>query len=459
MGTAKTLTESLLFPAILFLGLLFCFPPALHAPQSHHADVVVAHGVSARETSTVLERQHPGGYDVTTVADARAARRAVVEREAVAGYVTGAQRDVLYVAKANGLSLEQALTQQFTALSAHRHVALAVTDVAPTLSKDQTGNTLVYFGVAWSIPGYILATTLQRAVTFNRRKKLLAIAGSSALFSVVGFLVGAGLGYLPDDPSAIAVGFLLMSAVATFATGMAPFTKQFFPAAGMGLFIVLSVPSSGVVPASMLPTFFQDLHEVMPLANAVDALRGALYFGGTGVLGPALVLCAWTAAGLALLGLDAWRHDRQAARQGADEREIEEPPVEDPSVEAPTPTALPVRHHHHFGEPMPTLEGTVLDAQQEPVRHAAVTVIGTSGRQLVRTTTNARGEYAVTGLPEGYVSVVTASLGYVPVVHQRLLQSGAVARVDVTLHGRRGSVSLAHGPGRTPPENMTRTSR
>ncbi|WP_443031381.1 carboxypeptidase-like regulatory domain-containing protein [Streptomyces sp. 3214.6] len=60
------------------------------------------------------------------------------------------------------------------------------------------------------------------------------------------------------------------------------------------------------------------------------------------------------------------------------------------------------------------LFGTVRNAQQRPVRHAAVTVIDTRGRQLVRTTTNAEEEYAVTGLPEGYISVVVSSSGLRP---------------------------------------------
>jgi hypothetical protein len=185
----------------------------------------------------------------------------------------------------------------------------------------------------------------------------------------------------------------------------------------------------------------------MPLANAVDALRGVMYFDGAGVLKPVLVLCAWLTAGIALLGLDTWRHHRAAVRRLAEgeQEDIEEPPVEDPSVEAPTPTALPV-HRHHFGEPVPMLEGTVRDGRQQPVRHAAVTVMDTSGRQLVRTTTNAQGEYAVTGLPEGYISVVVSLLGRKPVVHQMLLQSGAVMRADVTLHDR-PKAGVASGAG------------
>ncbi|MGN5377383.1 hypothetical protein ACQ4WX_05665 [Streptomyces lasalocidi] len=190
-------------------------------------------------------------------------------------YAAKGKDAVLYVAKANGTALEQALAKGFATVAARHHQKLAITDVAPTVSKDENGTTPVYFGVAWNVPGYILATTLLRAVTFNRRKKMLAIVAASALFSVVGFLIGTGLGYFPDEPSALGIAFLLSTAVATFSLGMAPLTKQFFPLAGLGLYIVLSVPSSGVAPVPLLPTFFQDLHAVMPLGNAVDALRGS----------------------------------------------------------------------------------------------------------------------------------------------------------------------------------------
>ncbi|MFE8949589.1 carboxypeptidase regulatory-like domain-containing protein [Streptomyces sp. NPDC007856] len=439
---ARVLVETLTIPAVLFLGLLFCFPMAFHQPQPHHAKLVIADPAVEYRVETALQRQHPGGFDVTAVADAREARRAVLDRDAVAGFTATSRHAVLYVAKANGASLEQALTKGFAQLAAHNHQKLTVTDVAPTVSKDGSGATLVYFGIAWNVPGYILATTLLRAVTFDRRRKLLTIAGVAGLFSAVGFLVGVGLGFFPNDPAALAIAFLLTTAVATFSLGMAPFVKHFFPLAGLGLYVVLSVPSSGLVPVQLLPGFFQGLHAVMPLGNAVDALRGVLYFNDAGVLKPVLVLCGWIIAGMALLGLDAWRHHRMAVRRGVeDEQEdIPEPPMEDPSMEAPAPTALPV-HPHHFGEPLPMLEGAVRDGEQQPLRHAAVTVMDTGGRQLVRTTTNARGEYAVTGLPEGYISVVVSHPGRDPLVHQKLLQSGVAVRADFTLHDRRNGTS------------------
>ncbi|MGW2462691.1 carboxypeptidase regulatory-like domain-containing protein [Streptomyces sp. NPDC001761] len=449
ISAARVLVETLTIPAALFLGLLFCFPLAFHQPEPHHAKLVVADLAVERKVDTALQAQRPGGFDVTAVADAREARRAVLDRDAVAGFATKGGHAVLYVAGADGASLEQALTTGFTQLAVHNHQKLTVTDVAPTVSKDGSGATLVYFGIAWNVPGYILATTLLRAVTFNRRTKLITIAGVAGLFSAVGFLVGVGLGFFPNDPTALAIAFLLTTAVATFSLGMAPFVKHFFPLAGLGLYVVLSVPSSGLVPVQLLPRFFQDLHAVMPLGNAVDGLRGILYFDHVGVLKPVLVLCAWITAGLALLGLDAWRHHRMAVRRGAEDenQDIPEPPVEDPSVEAPAPTALPV-HPHHFGEPLPMLEGTVRNGEQQPVRHAAVTVMDTGGRQLVRTTTNARGEYAVTGLPEGYISVVVSHPGRDPLVHQKVLQSGVAVRADFTLHDRRDGTSVRAGAQR-----------
>jgi hypothetical protein len=405
--------------------------------------VAVADRAVARRIDSELRRQHPGGFDITAVTDGRAARQAVLDRHAAAGFVGHGRHPVLYVAKANGMSFEQTLRTVFTKVAAGSHHRLTVEDVAPTASKDLLGSTLLYFGIAWSVPGYILATTLLRAVTFTRRRKLLTIVGAAALFSVAGYLSGTHLGYLPADPSAMAIAFLLTMAVATSASGLALFTRQFFPAVGMGLFIVLSIPTSGgAVAAPMLPPFFQHVHAVMPLANALDALRGVLYFDGAGVFKPVLVLCAWIAAGAVLLGLDAWLRNRRAAGLSADgdQEEVKEAPVDDPALEMPIPTALPVHRHHHFGEPVPMLVGTVHDSELRPVRGAAVLVMDTAGRQLLRTITDEHGEYAATGLPEGYISVVILSAGRNPMVHQRLLRPGAIARADFALHGRHAKV-------------------
>jgi len=114
-------------------------------------------------------------------------------------------------------------------------------------------------------------------------------------------------------------------------------------------------------------------------------------------------------------------------------------------MESPLPTALPV-HRHHFGEPEPDLVGAVHDPRRRPVPRALVTVLDPGGRQLVSTLTNAQGEYAATGLPEGYLSIVATLPGKQPAVQQRLLRSGDVVRADFMLRNRHGAVPETVAP-------------
>ncbi|MFF1396301.1 carboxypeptidase regulatory-like domain-containing protein [Streptomyces sp. NPDC058287] len=432
-AAAKALAEAAWFPAVLFLGVIFFFAPALHAPAPHHVRVVVAGGAEADRVDAKLRAQTAGGFDVTPVADRERARQAVLDRDALAGYAVDGGHPVLYVAKADGASLEQMLITSFGKVAGAADT-LTVRDVVPTTAEDPMGSAVLYFGIAWNIPAYILATTLLRAVTLNRRRKLLALAVVAAVFSIVGYAVGAGLGYLNPEPSVMAVAFLLTTAVATTASGLAPFTGRFLPAIGMTLFIVMSIPTSGgAVPAPLLPEFYQNVHAVMPLANAIDALRGILYFGGAGVLKPVLVLCGWIAGGVALLALDHGRH-RRAALEDA----LAEPPADDPALETPVPAALPV-HRHHFGEPVPALAGLVRDVDQEPVRGAVVVVLDSRGRQLVSTVTDEQGRYAVTGLPEGHLGIVASAPGRHPLALRKSLRAGETVDADFTLRGREES--------------------
>ncbi|WP_051951777.1 carboxypeptidase regulatory-like domain-containing protein [Actinacidiphila yeochonensis] len=474
----RTLAETLWFPAALFLGFLFCFAPALHSPAPHHARVAVAG--SASQVASDLRRQYPGGFEVSSVSDAAAARQAVLDRDAAAGLVTG-DSPVLYVATADGASLSQKMGAIMTAVAAGHGQKLTVRDVVPTTAGDPLGTSAVYLAIAWSVPGYLLATALLRAVAFDRRRRFLVVLGVAALFSAAGSAVSAGLGYLPVTPSTMGIAFLLTTAVATAASGLAPFTRQFFPAVGMGMFIVLSIPTSGgPAPAPLLPPVFRFLHSVMPLGNAVDALRGTVYFDGAGTLKPVLVLLGWIAAGAGLMALDALLHHRRDARDAArrdlaaregvpdvpDVAEIAqsagfaqsaesagfaepaEPPADDPALDYPAPTALPA-HRHHFGEREPDLVGTVHGAGLGPVRHAAVTVVDGHGRRLVRTTTDEDGGYALAGLPEGHLIIIASAAGRTPAVQRRHLRPGAVVQADFALDGATGVAGATGATGAT----------
>ncbi|MEU3419165.1 carboxypeptidase-like regulatory domain-containing protein [Streptomyces murinus] len=99
-------------------------------------------------------------------------------------------------------------------------------------------------------------------------------------------------------------------------------------------------------------------------------------------------------------------------------------------------------HRHRFGEPEPDLLGTVTDSHGRPVPRTLVTVLDPGGRQLVSTLTNAHGEYAATGLPEGCLSVVAT----LPVVQQRPPRRGRTGGLPAA--GPRGRArSGAHDRG------------
>ncbi|MEV5755026.1 DUF3533 domain-containing protein [Actinoallomurus sp. NPDC052308] len=114
--------------------------------------------------------------------------------------------------------------------------------------------------------------------------------------------------------------------------------------AAVTLFIMLSVPSSGLtVPVDLLRGFFRFLHPVLPMGNAADALRDVDYFDDRQLGRPTAVLCAWIAAGAALIVLGYVKQLRRLvreARAGMAEN-VPVPPAEDPTVELPEPVALP----------------------------------------------------------------------------------------------------------------------
>lgn len=56
-AAAKALAEAAWFPTVLFLGVIFFFAPALHAPAPHHVKVVVAGGAEADRVDAKLRAQ------------------------------------------------------------------------------------------------------------------------------------------------------------------------------------------------------------------------------------------------------------------------------------------------------------------------------------------------------------------------------------------------------------------
>ncbi|MET9859375.1 carboxypeptidase regulatory-like domain-containing protein [Streptomyces smyrnaeus] len=442
-ATVRTLAETLWFPAFFFTGFLVCYLLPFHNPVPHHVDVAVA-GPSAAQLEQALEHKSPGAFDIHQVADARAAQDAVTDREATAAYVPGAEHPKLYVAKADGYSLESVLQKTFTGVAQQSGGRLQVHEAAPTAPGDGMGTGLFYLVLACTIPSYVSVMMLLRATTLGRRKKVVTLVSIGVVESVVAFLVARSMEVVPNEPLAIPLVFLMTQAVALTSYGLVPFCKQFFPGVAMGLFVLLSMPSSGgAIPVQMVPGFFRALHPIMPMGNLIEALRGLFYFDGKDVWQHTLVICAWVLAGVALIALGAWKERRAARKEagaGAEEETAPaeptaEPPVEDPSFELPQPSAV-APHHRRMGLQEPNLTGQVTDEHGRPLPGVAITVTGTHGRELVRAITDQHGEYAAAGLSDQFVNVIASSPDRLAAVARLQIRDGHPLRHDFRLTAR-----------------------
>ncbi|MDJ1131158.1 carboxypeptidase regulatory-like domain-containing protein [Streptomyces iconiensis] len=440
-ATVRTLAQTLWFPAFFFTGFLVCYLLPFHNPVPHHVDVAVA-GPSAGQLEHALEQKSPGSFDIHQVADADAARDAVTNRDATAGFVPDAKSPQLFVAKADGYSLESVLQKTFTSVAQQSGGQLKMQDVAPTAPGDGMGTGLFYLVLACTIPSYVSVMMLLRATTFGRRKKVATFVAVGVVESVVAFFVARGMDVIPNEPLAIPLVFLMTQAVALTSYGLVPFFKQFFPGVAMGLFVLLSMPSSGgAIPVQMVPGFFRALHPIMPMGNLIEALRGLFYFDSKDIGRPVMVICAWVLAGIALILLGAWK-DRRAERKEAAEAAEPEPPVEDPSFELPQPAAV-APHTHRMGQQEPTLTGMVTDERGHPLQGVAITVTGTQGRELVRAITDEHGEYAASGLPDHFVNVIASSPDRLAAVARVLARDGHPARQDFRLAPRHAAAHTA----------------
>lgn len=419
-GKAQVLFNALWFPTFFVIGFLSFYLVPFHAPTPHHVPVAVVGQQPAAAMAAGFDAKLPGAYDITAVADPVAAQQAVLDRHTVAGYDPATQ--TLFLAKANGQALEQVLQATFGPVAAQVPGAqLHVVDLAPTASGDLTGAGLFYLLMVCNLAGYLTVMMLLQATTLSSGRKLAVLAGFGAVASTIAFGFGAALHVIPFNPVLLPLMFLLNQAVGWTTSGLVPLVRQYIAGAAMGLFVLMSIPSSGgAIPVDMVPGFFRFLHPIMPLGSAIDAARGMLYFHGAGILRPFLVLAAWFLVGLGLVTLNRAR-ERKAAAVSAGNLDGElETLTEQPVETQPEPAML---------------VGDVRGADGRRVTHGTVTITDYLGRQLARTTLSKEGTYAhsLAGVPPQYITVVVVARPYRAAADRIAVGHDATVRLDFTL--------------------------
>ena len=438
--TTRTLVTCLWLPALFMAGVLSSYLLAFHHPAPHHISIAVA----AAPTATArlqheLDLAVPGGFALRPAAGAAGARSAVLHLSAVAAYVPAGSHPLLYGAKADGLALETIVHQTFATVAAQAGGTLVFRELVPTVPGDALGTSPLYLILACVVPAYVMVVTMQRAVGFGRRARVVTFIAGGAVAAAASYLVAAdALHAIPQHPLDLLYLFLLTQAVSLTSYGLVPFFGGFFPGVAVTLFVLLGVPSSGgAISVELVPGLFSFLHPILPMGNGVDALRSIGYFGNSQLLRPTAVLCAWIAVGATLI-LIGYRKEQRHLVQGAQQLttdQVPAPPAEDPAVSLPEPVALPP-HQHQFGIEGPMLTGRVTDQSGQPLPGAAVIVTDLQGRQLVRTRADRNGEYAATGFSDANALVFATMPGRQASAAQLLLSSAEPMNQDFVLGAR-----------------------
>ncbi|WP_433370726.1 hypothetical protein ACQPZX_46050 [Actinoplanes sp. CA-142083] len=287
IAIAVVVGQALLIP-------LFAAPAANLAPRDLPIAVAGPPQVVAQ-----LEKEHPGAFEVTTVADAAAADSKIKDRDVYGAILVTATGAEVHVASAASPTVAQLLTQSAAALGSD----VAIRDVVPVDPDDPRGAGFVAGFLPLAITS-LLAGVLVYFFVPRRSARLIALTTFAALAGVAGAAVQIGwLGILPGDYWAVAGTLALFTlAISAAMTGIAALVGR--EGLGLGAVVMFLVGNaiSGIAAApELLPQPWGEVGQWLPIGAGGTLLRSVAYFGGSGGGFAATVLSAYAIGGLLLV--------------------------------------------------------------------------------------------------------------------------------------------------------------
>jgi len=305
--TAQALVAPVVAGLLLLVTLLVLIGTAIRDPKPHDIAVgIVGPAPAVAQITAAFATNAPGTFDFTTYSSEQDATSAIDSR-AVDGALLLGQPPRLIVAGAAGDTSAGVMTAAFTQVFARQGATLQVETVHPYASGDAHGLILFFVIVA-----VIISTLVAQVVLFTLAGRAGAPArvGVATLFAVLSGLTAMGTaswiagGFGGDFWTATAMVMLASAAVGMVVAGFARLMGRAGIALSVLVVVLLDLVSSGGPGGSqILPDFYRALAPWMPAPQLFGALRGALYFNDAGLTNPLIVLAAWLAAGLLLIGL------------------------------------------------------------------------------------------------------------------------------------------------------------
>jgi hypothetical protein len=333
MRSHRPLTAGLLI-ALVVVALQALLVPLFAGPASSIAprDLPLALAGPSPATAAIgqkLTAEHPGAFEITTVADAAAADAAIRDRSVYGAIVITASPQnpppepaptsagvEVHVASAAGPAVS-------TLLSQAAGPGAKVVDVVPLHSGDPRGTGFGAGFLPLAITS-LLAGLLIFLMVRGRGARLAALVAFAVVAGLAGAAVLQGwLDVLPGDYLAVAgVLGLFGMAVAGAMTGLGAVLDR--PGLGLGAVVLFLVGNAlGAVAAvpELLPQPWGAVGQALPIGAGATLLRSVAYFDGHGGLGAAIVLGSYAIVGLLLTAVGR-RRTAPATRAAAPEHAL-----------------------------------------------------------------------------------------------------------------------------------------
>ncbi|MEV8315971.1 hypothetical protein AB0Q95_17535 [Streptomyces sp. NPDC059900] len=345
-GPLRHVLLHLVTPLLMCLGMGLAYMGAFVTPEPHELPVaVVGSGEQTQALAQTIKDKAGDALDVRTVDSRSQAVDALRSMDISGAYVPDARSPEVIVATAGSDMSAMAVEKVFAPVAAEQGGAPKVSDVAPTVDDDPTGQGLFFLLVAVSIGSYASVAALGAAGAGMRMRARAGLAaGVSFAVSLIGAALAGPVFHLAHQGlwGVWAMAWLYSAGILFIGLGLHTFLKRWTTLAMMVLFVMLNFTSSGgLFEPELQNGFFGSLHAFWNGAGFVEGIRSHLYFGGYGLGGHVWTLAAWLVLGLLLVGVAAlWERrqrtaavpaaaPRSAAREQAAEQEEAEEEMEE----------------------------------------------------------------------------------------------------------------------------------
>lgn len=315
-----------LMPLFFLIVFSLCYTSALHSPKPHDFALTLAGPAETTHSlSSAIQDRAEGAFAISRTTSAKAARDDVRDRSAVGAIIVDGI-DVTTVTAGAGGQLAASTVQQVGAqVAAQLGGTSTVQDVAPTTKEDRSGTSLFFFLIVCTIGGYLSNTVLAQVLPRARTRTMLltaAVAGVLAPllgFGMISIFVGDFGVTFGTLAAVLGVGMIYTFTIGVLATLFTKLLGQGAIFAVILFLIGINFPSAGGgSPESMLPGFWQVVHNGWVGAGAMESMRSILDFDGHQVGRWMTQLLIWTGGSLLLAGLIALRDRRRGEVDGAE---------------------------------------------------------------------------------------------------------------------------------------------